>query len=142
MKDLELKFNELIGVVCDYGSKKLKITDVKFSNGKLIVYSNKRTFALFESEAEKLYNELTPISDSESSDVDYLPVVSSKNSLDSYNNNADVITSALMNQLALISSSSNVSQAQLDKAKAMSQIANTMVNVEKVKLDYINLISK
>lgn len=140
MNNLEIKYKDLIGCELQYKSKNMVIREVKIKYDKIIIYTSIRTFVLYEDEAYKLLDELKPIATKE------LPVVHKasplKMNMSDYRSNADQITSILMQQMTLISSSDNVMQAQLDKAKSLSQLANTMVNIERIKLEYLNLINK
>lgn len=140
MNNLEIKYKDLIGCELQYKSKNMVIREVKIKYDKIIIYTSIRTFVLYEDEAYKLLDELKPIATKE------LPVVYKasplKMNMSDYRSNADQITSILMQQMTLISSSDNVMQAQLDKAKSLSQLANTMVNIERIKLEYLNLINK
>ncbi|MDM1452199.1 hypothetical protein [Myroides odoratimimus] len=140
MNEIVKEFRELVNTSVIYQGKRMVITDVGIKNGRISVFTDSRTFVLFENDARTMLSQLEVVGD----DIEVVGIVSSPvgHVLMGYENNADKVTEALMKQLDVLSSSSEVASMQLEKAKAISQLANTLVNVEKVKLGYLDLMNK
>lgn len=145
MKANEIKeeFEKMKGLKLSYQNQVMLIKKVSLVRDKIALSTTIKTYVLYVSEAIKMLEEIDIVGEAVAGEFSVLdktaPVAGV---MQNYKNNADKVTDALMMQMEIITSSSNVVQAQLDKAKAMSQIANTLVNVEKVKLEYLNLMNK
>lgn len=142
VNEIKQEFERLNGLRLQYKGQQMIISGVKVNRDKLSIFTDVRTFVLFPSEADAMLEEIEVIGDVIETTETIGPESSAKVVMSGYSSNADKVTEALMAQLEIISKSDKIVQSQLDKAKAMSQLANTLVNVEKVKLEYLNLMQK
>lgn len=145
MKASEIKeeFEKMIGLKLSYQKQVMFIKEVSLVRDKIVLSTTVKTHVLYVSEAIKMLDEIEVIGEAAKGELSVLDkTIPVAGVMQNYKNNADKVTDALMAQMEVITSSSNVVQSQLDKAKAMAQLANTLVNVEKIKLEYLSLMQK
>ena len=142
LAETSTKLEELIGKVKYYKDEKIKINSFKVVGKTIIVKTDGRNYTFLPSEIEVFINTLRDFPKD-----NFLPEVSSKE-----NNLVPTITAseeniqikkALTDVLKeLMDKDKPIKESNVLKSKAVCEIANTMVNIQKVELQMMNAIKR
>lgn len=142
MRDLIKKFEELKGLELKKDGRVFVIGGVSLSGVKIILRTSWKTFVMHESEAIEFLSEFDSV-DRDGPRVEYaessLVSIQNKEIVTEFKQNSDKVTNVLLGMIDKIGSDEFVSPDVLNKAKAVCQIANTLVGIERVKQGYIAL---
>lgn len=144
---LENTLNSLIGLAFKYGSHVYKLNTWRIKDDKFILETDRRTFVLYKNELNELLEILTIVdkskpfktvlpSVSNEAKEDILPPQTNKIRLDIYepNENQKALQKSLLESLKLVQSDPKY----IPQAKAVCDIANTMINMEKNQINMMN----
>ncbi|WP_413513237.1 hypothetical protein [Myroides odoratus] len=139
------KINKYIGCKIRYEGVECLVKNVKQISTNITLYTDKRTWVLLPSQVE-YFLETVHVLDEPSNMIVVKEVegdvrVAQATSETTIGNRADKVSDGLLAMFDSLSEG-KPSKESLEKAKAMFQVANAIVSVEKIKLDYYNLLKK
>lgn len=137
--DINIALNKIVGLSKNYKGQDYYFERFKeISTGKICIYTHLTPLHFYETEIEEFLNSLT---DPVSKDFrDKALVSQNTRMLQGYSPSAEniEIKAALMETLAKV----KTNPVHIPEAKAVCEIVNTMVNVQKTELEMIKIINK
>lgn len=139
-EDVQSRLEQLVGETKKYQGKEIIIEKFKNVNETIVIFTDKQTYTFHSYEIELFFKDLRDPKETA------LPTIpnTSEISINGYQPSAENVKlkGTLMNVLDSLTGKDLPDENTLKKAKAICDIANTMVGIQKTEIQMINAIKR
>lgn len=140
---LKENLDQLIGKTKVYLGKTIKISKYKTVNETIVVFTDARTYTFTHMEIDDFFKQLKDVEDKKPKNKSLPQTINTSDIvINGYQPSAEnkEIKSSLMEVLKAIKT--NPDEQTLKKARAVCDVANTMVNIQKAEIQLINAVKR